>query len=61
MRSAFVELWKDPQFVRDYSNIVKTAPILVSGQEGQEILAAVGKIKPEIKAFITDYSHRLVK
>jgi tripartite-type tricarboxylate transporter receptor subunit TctC len=61
MRSAFVELWKDPQFIRDYSNIVKTDPILVSGQEGQEILAAVGKIKPEIKAFITDYSNRLVK
>jgi tripartite-type tricarboxylate transporter receptor subunit TctC len=61
MRSAFVELWKDPQFIRDYSNIVKTDPVLVSGHEGQEILAELGKIKPEIKAFITDYSNRLVK
>jgi tripartite-type tricarboxylate transporter receptor subunit TctC len=61
MRAAFIELGKDPQFVRDYSNVVKTAPVLVSGQEGQQFLAAVGKIKPELKAFITDYSNRLVK
>jgi tripartite-type tricarboxylate transporter receptor subunit TctC len=61
MRAAFVELWKDPQFVRDYSNIVKTDPILVSGHEGQEILAAVGRIKPQIKTFIIDYSNRLVR
>jgi len=33
MRSAFVELWKDPQFLRDYSNIVKTDPILVSARK----------------------------
>jgi len=61
MRAAFIELAKDPLFVRDYSNVVKTAPVLVSGQEGQQFLAAVGKIKPELKAFITDYSNRLVK
>jgi hypothetical protein len=61
MRAAFIELGKDPQFVRDYSNVVKTAPVLVSGQAGQQFLAAVGNIKPEIKAFITDYSNRLVK
>ena len=46
---------------RDNSNVAKTAPVLVSGQEGQQFLAAVGKIKPELKAFITDYSNRLVK
>ena len=61
MRSAFVELWRDPQFIRDYSNVVKTEPILVSGEEGQQLLASVGKIRPEIKAFITDYSNRLVR
>ena len=59
MRSAFVELWKDPQFIRDYSNVVKTEPILVSGREGQDILAALGRVKPEIKAFIIDYADRL--
>ena len=34
MRTAFVELWKNPQFMADYSKIVKTEPILVSGSEG---------------------------
>jgi tripartite-type tricarboxylate transporter receptor subunit TctC len=61
IRSAFVELWQDPQFIRDYSNIVKTDPVLVTGDEGQAIFAELAKIKPEIKAFITDYSSKLVK
>jgi len=61
MRSAFVELWQDAAFIRDYSNIVKTDPVLVTGQEGQAILAELGSIRPEIKGFITDYSNKLVK
>jgi hypothetical protein len=61
LRTAFIALGKDPQFLRDYSNIVKTDPILVSGEEGQQFLAAVGKIRPELKTFISDYSSRLVK
>jgi tripartite-type tricarboxylate transporter receptor subunit TctC len=61
MRSAFVELWKDPAFIRDYSNIVKTEPLLLSGEEAQDIVAALGKVKPEIKAFLIDYSNSLVK
>jgi putative tricarboxylic transport membrane protein len=61
MRSAFVDLWKDPQFIRDYSNVVKTKPILVSGEEAQEIVGALGKIRPEIKAFLVDYSNKLVR
>jgi hypothetical protein len=61
MRSAFIELGRDADFIRDYSNIVKTEPILVAGEEGQKLLAAVGNIRPEIRAFITDYSNRLVQ
>jgi hypothetical protein len=61
MRAAFVDLWKDAAFIRDYANIVKTDPILVSGEDAQDIVAALGKVKPEIKAFLTDYSNRLVK
>ena len=59
MRSAFAEMWKNPQFLGDYSKVVKTEPILVSGGEGQEILAELGKVKPEIKAFLVDYADRL--
>jgi tripartite-type tricarboxylate transporter receptor subunit TctC len=61
LRSAFVELWKDRDFIRDYSNVVKTKPILVTGEEAQQMVAALGKVKPEIKAFLLDYSNRLVR
>jgi len=61
MRSAFVELWKDAAFIRDYANVVKTEPILVSGEEAQGIVADLAKVKPEIKAFLVDYSNRLIK
>ncbi len=61
MRSAFVELWKNRDFIRDYSNVVKTKPILVTGEEAQEMVAALGKVKPEIKTFLLDYSNRLVR
>jgi tripartite-type tricarboxylate transporter receptor subunit TctC len=61
MRSAFVELWKDRDFIRDYANIVKTTPILVKGEEAQEIVAALASVKPEVKAFLLDYANKLVK
>lgn len=61
MRAAFVELWKDQAFLRDYAKVVKTDPILVSGEEAQELVAALAKVKPEIKAFLVDYSNKLVK
>lgn len=61
MRAAFVDLWKDPAFIRDYANVVKTDPILVSGEDAQEIVAALAKVKPEIKSYLADYSNRLVK
>jgi hypothetical protein len=61
MRSAFVALWQDAAFIRDYSNIIKTAPVLVTGDEGQAIFGELGTIKPEIRAFIADYSNKLVQ
>ncbi|MGA7489384.1 MAG: hypothetical protein WBW74_20860 [Xanthobacteraceae bacterium] len=61
MRAAFVDLWKDKAFIHDYAKVVKTDPILVSGEEAQEIVAALADVKPEIKAFLVDYSSKLVK
>jgi tripartite-type tricarboxylate transporter receptor subunit TctC len=60
MRAAFVDLWKDQDFVRDYTNVVKTTPILRTGDEAQEIIAAVGGVRPEIRTFIVDYTNKLV-
>jgi tripartite-type tricarboxylate transporter receptor subunit TctC len=59
MRTAFVELWKNPQFMADYSKIVKTEPILVTGSEAQGILAQLGKVPREIKEFLIDYTTRI--
>jgi tripartite-type tricarboxylate transporter receptor subunit TctC len=59
MRAAFVELWKDQEFIRDYSNIVKTTPILRTGREGQEIIAALGNVRQEIRTFVVEYTDKL--
>jgi hypothetical protein len=59
LRAAFVELWKNQKFLADYSNVIKTEPILVSGQEGQAVLAGVGSVRAEMKEFIASYSNSL--
>jgi tripartite-type tricarboxylate transporter receptor subunit TctC len=61
MRTAFVEMWKDPQFIRDYSHVIKSQPLLVSGDDAQDILVELGKVRPEIKSFLADYVTRMVK
>jgi len=61
MRAAFVELWQDPLFIRDYANIVKTTPLLRTGEEAQALVAALANVPPETKAFLLDYSNKLVK
>jgi tripartite-type tricarboxylate transporter receptor subunit TctC len=61
MRAAFADLWKDADFIRDYSNAVKAKPILVTGADAQKIIAVLGRVTPETKAFLLDYSNKLVK
>ena len=61
MPDYIIDLWKDRDFIRNYSNIVKTTPILVKGEEAQEIVAALASVKPEVKAFLLDYANKLVK
>jgi tripartite-type tricarboxylate transporter receptor subunit TctC len=59
MRTAFAEMWKSPDFLADYSRIIKTEPILVSGSEGQEILTGLGRIRPEVKEFLVTFIDRM--
>ena len=61
MRTAYADLWQDPEFIRDYSNVIKSPPILVTGPDAQDIIADLGKAPPEIKTFLIDYTNRLVK
>ena len=59
LRTAFVELWKDKDFINDYVKIVKTTPILRSGAEGQDIIVALGNVRPEIRKFVVEYTDKL--
>lgn len=59
LRQAFRDLWKDKQFLADYSKIEASEPILVSGEDGQKILAELGRVQPEIKNFLVDYTNRM--
>jgi tripartite-type tricarboxylate transporter receptor subunit TctC len=52
LRTAFTEMWKSPQFLADYSRIIKTEPILVTGAEGQEVLAALGSVPEKYKEYL---------
>ena len=55
MRSAFIEMWKNPQFLADYSKVVKTEPILVTAQDGEEVLAGFKNVRSDIKDFLVKY------
>ena len=59
MRTAFSKLWENPQLLADYSRLIKTKPILVSGNDGQDILAGLGTIKPQIKDYLIDYVSKI--
>jgi hypothetical protein len=59
MRVAFKEMWADPAFLADYTRVMKTQPVLVSGDEGQKILAGIAGIGPQIKDFLVGYTDRL--
>jgi hypothetical protein len=59
MRNAFAEMWKNPAFLADYSKVIKTEPILVSGTEGQEVLNGLGAVRNEIKEFLVTYTNNM--
>ena len=46
-------------FLADYARVMKTEPVLVSGDEGQKLLAAIGTVPKPIKDFLIDYSTRM--
>ena len=59
MRAGFVELWSDQKFLADYSKVIKTEPVLVTGSEGQAVLTGLGSIRDEMKEFIVNYTNSL--
>ena len=61
MRAAIESLWKDQNFIKDYAKAVRSDPVLVSGDDGEAIMASLAKVKPEIRAFLKDYGNNLAK
>jgi hypothetical protein len=61
MRTAFDDLWKDESFLTDYSRVLATRPIMISGAEGQNILAGLGQVSRKIKDFLIDYTNRVTE
>jgi hypothetical protein len=61
LRASFADLWKDKAFIDDYTKVVKTPPIMVTGDDAQKIVADLGKVPAEIRTFLTDYTKTLVK
>jgi hypothetical protein len=55
MRTAFIALWKDPKFLADYSKVIKTEPILVTGDAGQSVLSGLATVRPEVKEYLAKY------
>jgi hypothetical protein len=61
MRAAVESLWKDQNFIKDYAKAVRSDPVLVSGRDGEAIMAGLAKVKPEVRAFLKDYGNSLIK
>jgi hypothetical protein len=61
MRSAFDELWQDQDFLAGYAKVLATKPIMVSGADGQGILADLGKVSRQIKDFLINYTNRVTE
>src|SRR5262249_7221446 len=59
LQSAFTEMWKNPQFLADYSKVIKTDPVLVTGAEGQAILADLGTVRDELKEYLSNYASKI--
>jgi hypothetical protein len=59
MRAGFDELWKNQDFLAAYVKVLATQPIMISGAEGQGILAELGKVPRKIKDFLIDYTSHI--
>jgi tripartite-type tricarboxylate transporter receptor subunit TctC len=61
LRAALADLWNDKGFIDDYTRVVKTTPVMVSGDRADQIVADLAKVPPEIKTFLTKYTQTTVK
>jgi tripartite-type tricarboxylate transporter receptor subunit TctC len=61
LRGGFVSMWKDKAFIADYSKAVKSPPVMVTGEDGEKVIAQLRSVKPELKSFLRDYLEQMKK
>lgn len=61
LRAAFTAMWKDEAFLSDYEKSIKNRPALVSGAEGEKIMASIAQTRPQVIKFIKDYVEESTK
>jgi tripartite-type tricarboxylate transporter receptor subunit TctC len=52
--AAMSALFKDKGFVDTYTKVVRSPPQLVRSAAGEAVMAGLGKVKPEIRAYLGD-------
>lgn len=55
MRAAFVKLTDDPEFIADYEKVVKVKPRILTGPQGDAVVAELGKVRPSLLSFLRKY------
>jgi tripartite-type tricarboxylate transporter receptor subunit TctC len=61
MRAAFAKLWTDQEFFAEYEKTIKSRPSLVSGEDGNRIIAGLGNVDPTIVAYLKEYVTRVTR
>lgn len=56
MRAAFRALAKDEAFMAEYEKTVKYRAGLVIGADGEKLIASLGKVPPDVVAFLKQYT-----
>lgn len=59
MQKAFLALWKDESFLKDYERRVKNRPGLVVGAEGRKMIDSLSAMDPATKKFLRAYITKL--
>ena len=61
LRAAYRALWKNEAFMAEYEKTVKYRAGLIVGADGEKLIASLGQVKPELVAFLKDYTTAIAK
>lgn len=56
LRQAFVTMWKDEAFLVEYEKTVRYRASMITGEDGEKLIASLGNVQPDLRAFIKKYT-----